>query len=68
MTGLAFGALPRLLAPLLSGTAVGVVVQVTEPETRLYATVSPGLLAGLAGLLGTVILVAGTLASQSEAG
>ena len=67
MTGLAFGALPRLLAPLLSGTAVGVVVQVTEPETRLYATVSPGLLAGLAGLLGTVILAVGILIRRRAA-
>ena len=67
MTGLASGALPRLLAPVLGGTALGVVVQVTEPETRLYATVSPGLLAGLAGLLGTVILAVGILIRRRAA-
>ncbi|HEX8005523.1 MAG TPA: hypothetical protein VF482_03750 [Trebonia sp.] len=54
MTGLLSGTLPRLLAPLLIGTALGV-MQVTEPGTRLYAMVSPGLLAGMVGLLGTVI-------------
>ena len=67
MTGLPPGALPRLLAPVLGGTALGVVVQVTEPETRLYATVSPGLLAGLAGLLGTVILAVGILIRRRAA-
>ena len=67
MTALASGVLPRLLAPVLTGTALGVVVQVTEPATRLYATVSPGLLAGLAGLAGTVILAVGTLLRQRAA-
>jgi two-component system OmpR family sensor kinase len=56
MTGLVPRTLPWLLAPLLAGTALGVVMQVTEPRTRLYALVSPGLTAGLAGLLATVVL------------
>jgi two-component system, OmpR family, sensor kinase len=64
MRGLVPGILPRLLAPLLSGTALGVIMQVTEPETRLYATVSPGLLAGMAGLLGTVVLAVVILIRQ----
>jgi two-component system OmpR family sensor kinase len=56
MTGLAPRTLSWLLAPVLIGTAIGVVVQVTEPAARLYALVSPGLLAGVVGLLGTVVL------------
>lgn len=48
----------RLLAPALAGAAVGVALQVAEPRTRLYAIMSPGLLAGVAGLLGTVMLAA----------
>jgi two-component system OmpR family sensor kinase len=67
MSGLAPAALPRLLAPALTGTALGVVLQVTEPEARLYALVSPGLLAGLAGLLATVALAVLTLARQRDA-
>jgi two-component system OmpR family sensor kinase len=67
MTGLLSGNLPRLLAPLLIGTALGGVVQVTEPETRLYATVSPALLAGIVGLLGTVVLAVVTLIRQRAA-
>jgi two-component system OmpR family sensor kinase len=61
------GALARLLAPLLSGTALGIVMQVTEPETRLYATASPGVLAGIAGLLGTVVVAVVTLIRQRAA-
>jgi two-component system OmpR family sensor kinase len=56
-----------LLAPLLAGTALGVVLQVTEPETRLYAAVSPGLLAGIAGLLGTLVFAAVTLIRRRAA-
>jgi two-component system, OmpR family, sensor kinase len=58
------GSLLRLLAPVLIGAAVGVVMQVTEPAARLYALVSPGLLAGMAGLLCTVVLAAVTLTRQ----
>jgi len=64
MTKLMPGTLLRLLAPLLSGTVLGVVIQVTEPETRLYAIVSPGVLAGVAGLLGTVVVAVVTLIRQ----
>jgi two-component system, OmpR family, sensor kinase len=67
MTGLVSGTLPRLLAPLLIGTALGVVMQVTEPETRLYAMMSPALLAGVAGLLGTVVLAVVTLIRRRNA-
>src|SRR5580700_1902304 len=67
MRGLVTGALPRLLAPALSGTALGVVMQVTEPRTRVYAMVSPALLAGLAGLLGTVALAAVALVRRRAA-
>jgi two-component system, OmpR family, sensor kinase len=61
------GTLPRLLAPLLIGTALGVVMQVTEPETRLYAMASAGLLAGMVGLLGTVVLAAVAVIRQRDA-
>jgi two-component system, OmpR family, sensor kinase len=61
MTGLESGTLPRLLVPVLIGTALGIVMQVTEPETRLYATVSPALLAGMAGLLAAMALGVVTL-------
>lgn len=45
----------RLFVPFLAGTVLGIVILVTEPEVRLYALVSPALLVGLAGLLGTVV-------------
>ena len=61
MTRLVSGSLPRLLIPALIGVAVGVILQVTDPEARLYALVSPALLAGIAGLLGTVAMAAVTL-------
>jgi two-component system OmpR family sensor kinase len=67
MTGLVSGTLPRILAPLLCGTALGVIMQVTDPETRLYATVSPGLLAAMAGLLVTVVLAVVTVVRQRVA-
>jgi two-component system OmpR family sensor kinase len=56
-----------LLAPVLTGAALGAALQVTEPETRLYALVAPGLLAGLAGLLGTVVLAVVALVRQRDA-
>lgn len=67
MTWPAPGALPRLLAPLLIGVALAVVLQLAEPGTRLYALVSPGLVAGIAGLLGTVILAVVTLIRRRAA-
>jgi two-component system, OmpR family, sensor kinase len=49
------GMLLRALAPLLAGAALGVALQLADPDVRVYVAISPGLLAGLAGLLGTVI-------------
>jgi two-component system, OmpR family, sensor kinase len=46
----------RVLVPLAAGAALSAALQAAEPAVRLYATVSPSLLAGLAGLLGTGIL------------
>ncbi|MGH3169882.1 MAG: sensor histidine kinase [Trebonia sp.] len=67
MTGLASRTLPWLLAPLLFGAVLGVVMQVTEPETRVYVEMSPALLAGVAGLLATVALAAVALIRQRGA-
>jgi two-component system OmpR family sensor kinase len=47
-----------LVVPALIGVAGGVVLNATEPETRLYLTASPALLAGAAGLLASVVLAA----------
>jgi len=43
----------RVLVPLAAGAALSAALQAAEPAARLYAMVSPSLLAGLAGLLGT---------------
>jgi two-component system OmpR family sensor kinase len=67
MTRLAPGTLLLLLAPLLAGTALGVVMQVTEPGARLYTMISPALLAGMAGLLGTAVLALVTEIRQQNA-
>jgi two-component system OmpR family sensor kinase len=67
MTGLASGNLLRLLAPLLIGAVLGVVLQVTEPGIRLYVIMSPALLAGIAGLLGTGALALVTEIRQQNA-
>jgi two-component system OmpR family sensor kinase len=56
-----------MLAPLLAGAALGVVLQLTEPEARLYATVSPGLLAGIVGLLASGIVAVVLMARQRAA-
>jgi two-component system OmpR family sensor kinase len=58
MTRPATGTLLRVLAPLLVGAALGVVLQAVDARARLYAAASPGLVAGLAGLLGTAIAAA----------
>jgi two-component system OmpR family sensor kinase len=58
MTWLLRGSVWRLLVPLAAGAALSAALQATEPATRLYAMVSPSLLAGLAGLLGTGVLAA----------
>jgi two-component system, OmpR family, sensor kinase len=49
---------PVLIGPALIGAALGVFLQVTRPETRVYVTASPGLLVGMAGLLASVALAA----------
>ncbi|MGH3226004.1 MAG: sensor histidine kinase [Streptosporangiaceae bacterium] len=59
--------LAPLLAPLLAGAGIGAVLQATVPDTRLYAAASPGLLAGLAGLLAAGVVAAVTLARRRTA-
>ena len=56
-----------LVIPVLAGAALGVALQVAEPGIQLYAAVAPGLLAGLAGLLATVVLAAVRLTRQRAA-
>ena len=56
MTWLAPGTLLRVLAPVAAGAVLSAVLQAAEPAARLYATVSPSLLAAVAGLLGTAVL------------
>jgi two-component system OmpR family sensor kinase len=57
----------RLLAPVLGGIVAGVILQVAEPETRVYVSLSPGLLVGLAGVLGTVVYAIVVLIRQRAA-
>src|SRR5580698_9768843 len=57
----------RVLAPLLAGAGIGAVLQATLPGTRLYAAASPGLLAGLAGLLAAGVVAAVILARRRTA-
>jgi two-component system OmpR family sensor kinase len=57
----------RLLVPLAAGAALGAALQATEPAARLYAMVSPSLLAGLAGLLATGLLAVAVLARRRAA-
>jgi two-component system, OmpR family, sensor kinase len=66
VSGLGRRALPLLLAPALGGAMAGVALELAEPGVRLYAATSPGLLAGIAGLLG-VAVVAGVLGAQRRA-
>jgi two-component system, OmpR family, sensor kinase len=61
------GTLLRVLAPLLGGVALGIVLQVTEPEARLYVMASPGLVAGIAGLLLSGVLAVVTLVRRRAA-
>jgi two-component system, OmpR family, sensor kinase len=56
MTSEAPGTLLRVLAPAAAGAALSAALQTTEPAARLYATVSPSLLAGIAGLLSSCVL------------
>jgi len=67
MTWLAPRALARVLAPLLAGLALGGALTVTEPGARLYVLVSPGLLAGIAGVLATGALAVATLLRRRAA-
>jgi two-component system, OmpR family, sensor kinase len=52
------GTLLRVLVPLLAGVALGAVLEIAIPHVRVYMAISPGLLAGLAGLLSAVVAVA----------
>ena len=67
MTWLARGTLLRVLAPLAAGVALAVALQAAEPAVRLYILISPSLLAGLAGLLGTGVLAAVALMRRRAA-
>jgi len=67
MTWLAPGTRLRVLAPVLAGAAISVALQATEPGARLYATMSPSLLAGIAGLLGSCLLALVTMMRQRAA-
>jgi two-component system, OmpR family, sensor kinase len=55
VNGPAPGLLLRAFPPLLAGAALGTALQLADPDVRVYVAISPGLLAGLAGLLGGVI-------------
>jgi len=67
MTWLLRGSQWRLLVPLAAGAALSAALQATEPAARLYAMVSPSLLAGLAGLLGTGLLAIAVLTRRQAA-
>ncbi len=67
MTWLAPGTRLRVLAPVLAGAAISAALQATEPGARLYATMSPSLLAGIAGLLGSCLLALVTMMRQRAA-
>jgi len=60
-------ALLGVLASLLAGAGTGSVLQATVPGARLYATASPGLLAGLAGLLAAGVVTVVTVARRRTA-
>jgi two-component system, OmpR family, sensor kinase len=67
MTRPATGTVLRVLAPLLAGVSVGVILQATDPRDRLYATASPGLIAGIAGLLAAALVASAGLARRRAA-
>jgi two-component system OmpR family sensor kinase len=56
-----------IVTPVLAGAALGVALQIAEPAIQLYATVAPGLLVGVVGLLATVVLGATRLTRQRAA-
>ena len=53
-----------IVTPVLAGAALGVALQIAEPAIQLYATVAPGLLVGVVGLLASVVLAAARLTRQ----
>ena len=67
MTWLLRGSLRRVLVPVAAGAALSAALQATEPAARFYAMVSLSLLTGLAGLLGTGVLVAVVLMRRRAA-
>jgi two-component system, OmpR family, sensor kinase len=64
LTWLSRASLGRVLIPLAAGVALSAALQAAEPGARLYALVSPSLLAALAGLAGTGVLAAVVLMRQ----
>jgi two-component system OmpR family sensor kinase len=56
-----------IVVPVLAGAALGAALEVAEPTIRLYAAIAPGLLVGLAGLVGTVVLAAARRARRRAA-
>jgi two-component system, OmpR family, sensor kinase len=63
----AAGTALRVLAPLLAGAALGIILQAVAPRVRLYTSASPGLVAGVAGLLGTAAVAVVMLARRRAA-
>jgi two-component system, OmpR family, sensor kinase len=56
-----------VLAPLLGGVVLGIILQVADPRVRLYTAASPGLVALMAGLLGTAVAAVVILARRRAA-
>jgi two-component system, OmpR family, sensor kinase len=56
-----------VLAPLLGGLVLGVILQAADPRVRLYTAASPGLVALMAGLLGTAVAAVVILARRRAA-
>jgi two-component system OmpR family sensor kinase len=56
----------RVLTPLLGGVVLGVILQAADPRVRLYLAASPGLVAAVAGVLGTAV-AAGVILAQRRA-
>jgi two-component system OmpR family sensor kinase len=67
MSRLATGTLLRVCAPLLAGVVLGVIVQATDPQARLYTAAAPGLVAAIAGLLATAGLAVAARARRRSA-
>ena len=67
MTRPATGTLLRVLAPALAGVVLGIVLQAADPKARLYTAAAPGLVAVIAGLLGTALVAVAVLARRRTA-